>query len=260
MFYALATVDFDSRVARALAAAVIGAYLTIGVSYAFARAVSRERDERAVLTLAGGIPNVGFVGLPLAQFALGDSAIPFVVLYGLLAWVVPPTAITVPFARLHSETPSAQGPSPLRALVVNPPLIAALLAVAFRLLDVDTASSARAFGEVAYALVGPVGLLLLGMALPLGGIAHTRAETARATGALAIQFAGGPLLLLAADLALAADVPAAFYFIAGMPCAFHIMSLARAFDLRPRLMRLLVLSSNLLAVGFVIALAPFFRS
>src|SRR3989442_4003360 len=96
--------------------------------------------------------------------------------------------------------------------------------------------------------IGPAGFLLLGLALPLERVAYGADELGRATGALALKFAGGPLALLLTARVLGASPPHAFYLLAAMPCAFHLLVLARVYDVRPSLMRLMVVGSNVIAV------------
>src|SRR5205085_2648771 len=101
----------------------------------------------------------------------------------------------------------------------------------------------------AAAVIGPVGFFLLGLSLSLERPAHAPVELWRAAGALAIRFAGAPLALLAVGHALGAHVPAVFYLLSAMPCAFHLLVLARVYDLRPALMRLLVVGPTVPAVA-----------
>jgi predicted permease len=154
-------------------------------------------------------------------------------------------------ARVHGlRSPVLSWRTRVRALVLNPPLVAALVAIALRLDGVAVPGSAPA-GAVAAALVGPAGFLLLGLSLPLERFEHGPDELGRAAGALAVRFAGGPLCLLATATLLGARVPAAFYLLSGMPSAFHLLVLARVYDVRPRLMRLLVIGSTVPAVAGV---------
>ena len=54
-------------------------------------------------------------------------------------------------------------------------------------------------------------------------------------------------------------IPGVFYLAAAMPCAFHLLILARVFDLRPHLMRLLVVGSTVPAVAAALAVTAVFR-
>ncbi len=101
------------------------------------------------------------------------------------------------------------------------------------------------------AAVGPFGFLLLGLSLSFEPVVHRADELRRAAGALLIRFAGGPLALLATGALLGARVPHVFFLLAAMPPAFNILVLARVYDLRPALMRLLVVGSTVPAIAVV---------
>ena len=74
---------------------------------------------------------------------------------------------------------------------------------------------------------------------------------------LLIRFAFAPLVLLACGAALGVAIPAAFLLAAAMPCAFHLIVLARVFDVRPQLVRLLVVGSTVPAIAAVVAVSAF---
>jgi predicted permease len=249
----------DRALLLALAAAVVGAWATAGLAYLYARLVAEGRDERGALALGGGFGNTGFVGIPLAQLAFGHPGVALAVLYDRLAYVVPASSVTVAMARVHGRRASQGSRSTrVRALLLNPPLLAAVLAVGLRIAGHGMPGSAPA-GAVAAALVGPAGFLLLGLSLPLGRFEHEAQELGRAAGALGVRFVGGPLCLLAAATVLHVHVPAAFYLLSAMPSAFHLLVLARVYDVRPRLMRLLVIASTVPAVAGVALVSAIVR-
>lgn len=253
VFTAFTTITFDRRLGLALAAAVLASWAVIGLGYLYARTVSAERDERGALALAAGFPNTGFVGYPLAQLALGNPGLALMVVYDRLAWLVPATAISTVIARLHGkQAPSGTSRRRLRAILANPPLLAAVAAVSLRAVGVDLATAVGPAGDIAAAIVGPAGFFLLGLVLPLDPPKHGGLDLGRAAGALAIRFAVAPLTLFATGALLGAEIPAAFYLGAAMPCAFHLLILARVFDVRPQLMRLLVVGSTVPAVAVVV--------
>lgn len=82
---------------------------------------------------------------------------------------------------------------------------------------------------------------------------HGVLELRKAAGVFAIRFAVAPLVLLGSGFALGTEIPAAFLLGAAMPCAFHLLILARVFDVRPQLVRLLVVGSTFPAVLIVVA-------
>jgi predicted permease len=260
VFTAFSTIEFDRELGLALAAAILASWLVILLGYSYAAAVASARDERGALALGAGFPNTGFVGYPLAQLALGSDGLALMVLYDRLAWLVPSTAISTAIARLHGlREPPRSTTGRLRAVLVNPPLLAAVVAIGLRLNGVDVGGVVEPLGRAAAEIVGPAGFFLLGLVLPLEPPAHEAPELRKAAGVLAIRFAVAPLVLFAAGLTLGADVPAAFYLGATMPCAFHLLILARVFDVRPQLVRLLVVGSTVPAVVAVTAASALVR-
>lgn len=244
----------DRGLVLALAAAVLATWLVAAVGFAYARLVARERDERGALTLAAGWANTGFVGYPLAQLAFGPHGLTLAVLYDRLAWLVPASSVSVPVGRLFGARADSAPPvgrsARLRALLVNPPLLALVAAVVLRArgIDVPAATTVR---DVAAALVGPIGFVLLGLSLSFEPVAYAADELRRALGALAIRFAGGPLALLATGALLGARVPHVWFLLAAMPPAFNVLVIARVYDVRPALTRLLVVGATVPAVAVV---------
>jgi predicted permease len=253
VFTSFSTIVFDRALGLALAAAALASWLVIGLAYAYAAFVAKDRDERGALVLGAGFPNTAFVGYPLAQLALGNEGLALMVLYDRLGWLVPATAVSTTIARLHGRRgqPGGAERRPWMA-VANPPLLAAVGAVALRLAGVDVAL-VEPLGAAAAQIVGPAGFFLLGLVLPLEAPSHAAPELRKAAGALAIRFGVAPLVLLACGLVVGTEIPAAFYLAAAMPCAFHLLVLARVFDVRPQLVRLLVVGSTVPAVVAVTA-------
>jgi predicted permease len=250
VFTTFLTMRFDAALAGAVCAAVLATWLLAGAAWAYARAVGRTREERGALLLAGAWANSGFVGMPLAQLAFGHPGLALAVVYDRLAWLVPASSISVTVARLHGRAVAVVRERRLRALLLNPPLWAAAAALALRAAGAGVPASGP-LGSVAAAAVGPAGFLLLGLAVPLEPVAHESAELRRAAGAILLRFAGGPLTLLLVAHVLGVRVPAPFYLLAGMPTAFHVLVLARVYDVRPALMRLIVVGSTVVAVAAV---------
>jgi predicted permease len=260
VFAAFTTITLDRELGLAVAAAILASWAVVGIGFAYAALVATGRDERGALALAAGFPNTGFVGYPLAQLALGNPGLALMVVYDRLAWLVPATAVSTTIARLHGRREPRRSSGPrLVALLANPPLAAAIVALSLRAAGVDLGATVEPAGDVAAALVGPAGFFLLGLALPLDLPRHDTHDFSHAAGALVIRFAVAPLALFLSGVALGAEIPTAFYLGAAMPCAFHLLVLARVFDLKPHLMRLLVVGSTVPAVAVVVLGAATFR-
>jgi predicted permease len=243
--------DLDSGLVRALGASIVASWLVIAASFAYAYAVTRSRDERGALVLGGSFGNTAFLGYALAQLAFGPAGFTLAVLYDRLALLFPMTSISTVISRFHGrKTVDVAADRRLRAIVLNPPAWALLVAVSLRLAGVhpqlDSVSHALAYA------VGAYGFFLLGLALPLHRIEHDAAELGRAAGVLVIRFALSPLLLLLCGRIAGAQIPSTFYLMAAMPVAFHLLVLARVYDLRPALVRLMVVGSTVPGVVAVV--------
>ena len=101
-------------------------------------------------------------------------------------------------------------------------------------------------------MIGPYGFFLLGLSLTFTRAPRPPEELRRAAGAVAIRLAGGPLALVATGALLGADVPGVFYLLAGMPSAFHLLILARVYEVRPALMNRIVVGTTIPAVAAVV--------
>ncbi|NUT57013.1 MAG: hypothetical protein HOQ03_13690 [Thermoleophilia bacterium] len=252
VFVAFLTVDLDEGLGRALAAAIAASWLVGLTGYCYARAVAGERDERGALMLAAGFGNTGFLGFPLAQLAFGADGLALAVLYDRLSWLVPASSVSTTIARLHGRREvDVPRRSRLHAVLANPPFHAFWLALVLRAAGVDVPGTGAAESVVG-ALIGPYGFFLLGLSLTLAPGPRLPAELRRAAGAVAIRIGGGPLALLLTGTRRGADVPGGVYLLAGMPAAFHLLILARVYDVRPALMNRIVVGTTLPAVAAVV--------
>ncbi len=257
VFVTFSTLHLDRELTLVLASAIAASWLVLGAGLAYGVLVTREPGERATLALAAGFGNTGFVGYPLAQLAYGHPGLALAVLYDRLAFLIPPLAISTTVASILGRRETRpRNRRRLRVLLANPPLLALAAALVLRVDDVQPplVSEGRSLAGLA---IGPLGFLLLGLSLPLERPAHVPVELTRAAGALAIRFAGGPIALYAVGRVLGAEIPPVFYLLSAMPCAFHLIVLARVYELRPALMRLLVVGSTLPAVAAVAAFSAF---
>ena len=76
---------------------------------------------------------------------------------------------------------------------------------------------------------------------------------------MAIRFAGGPLALLATASLLGARIPGVFFLLAAMPSAFHLLILARVYDVRPALINRIVVGTTIPPVALVVLMTGIVR-
>ena len=251
VFATFLNVSLTSRLGLAIAAVIASTWLLVGLSLLYARLVTKERDERGALTLGGAVGNTGFIGYPLAQLVFGHSGLTQAVVYDQLSFGVPMSSLSVVVGRLFGRrsVDTAQG-SRLAVVLLNPPLWALVAALTLRAVGVHIPHIGRV-EDVAAALIGPLGFLMLGISLPLEQVEHDLVEVARATGAMTLKIGAGPLILFVLGRALGAHIPSTFYLLAAMPPAFHLLTIARVYDMRPALMRLMVVAATIPVVAAV---------
>lgn len=252
VFSTFLTISFTSRLGLAVAAVIASTWMMVGLSLLYGRLVSKERDEQGALTLGGAVGNTGFIGYPLAQLAFGHTGLTQAVVYDQLSFGVPMSSVSVVIGRLFGKRQiDTAGRSRLATVLLNPPLWALALALVLRLAGVHIPHIGRV-ENVAAALIGPLGFLMLGVSLPLVAIEHNLLELARATGAMVIKIGVGPLVLFAVGVAIGAHIPSTYYLLAAMPPAFHLLTIARIYDMRPALMRLMVVAATIPVVVAVV--------
>jgi len=252
VFATFLSFPLDRKLALAVAAVIGSTWTLLGLSHLYARLVSRERDEQGALTLAAGVGNTGFIGYPLAQLAFGHQGLSQAVVYDQLSFGVPMSSVSVVIARLFGRRAvDAEGRSRLATILLNPPLWTLAAALLLRLVGVHI-PHIHTVEDGAAAVVGPMGFLMLGISLPLEQVEHDLLEVARATGAMALKIGVGPLILFLLGRAIGAHVPPTFYLLAAMPPAFHLLTIARVYDMRPALMRLMVVAATVPVVIAVV--------
>jgi predicted permease len=252
VFATFSNVSLTSKLGLAVAAVITSTWLLVGLSHLYARLVTKERDERGALTLGGAVGNTGFIGYPLAQLVFGHSGLTQAVVYDQLSFGLPMSSLSVVVARLFGKrSVDTSGRSRLTVVLLNPPLWALVAALALRATGIHIPHIGRV-EDVAAALIGPLGFLMLGVSLPLEQVEHDLVEVARATGAMVLKIGVGPLLLFVVGVAIGAHIPSTFYLLAAMPPAFHLLTIARVYDMRPALMRLMVVAATIPVVLAVV--------
>jgi len=236
VFSTFLTISLTSRLGLSVAAVIASTWMMVGLSFLYSRLVSKERDEQGALTLGGAVGNTGFIGYPLDQLSFG----------------VPMSSVSVVIGRLFGKRQvDTSGRSRLAVVLLNPPLWALALALVLRLTGVHIPHIGRV-ENVAAALIGPLGFLMLGISLPLVAIEHDLLELARATGAMVLKIGIGPLVLFAVGAAIGAHISSTYYLLAAMPPAFHLLTIARIYDMRPALMRLMIVAATIPVVIAVV--------
>jgi predicted permease len=252
--YAYTTVAIDRSLVASLVIVATSSWLLLGLSILLVRFASHDDPERGAVVLAAGWGNTVALGYPLANFAYGADGLALQVLYAQFYYGVPGIAISTSIARMYGiDRPGRKGLRAALRTALNPPVVAAVTAIGLRIAGVDLRDLATSLGHAAGAASGPVGLLQLGMALPLERVSHGVRDLRLASLALGLRHGAAPLIVYALGVATGVDVPAVFILAAAAPVAFHIVTLSRVFGLRSDLVRLLVVTSTVVGGALMVA-------
>lgn len=250
--YALLSIELDRTLLAVVGCGVAAWWLTVLIGGAWARLVAPTRQVRGALWLVGALPNTGFVGFPLALLAFGTDGLRMAIVYDQVSLVVPMVVVATVIARRHADPDSARAVeqrSVLREALLSPPLLTVLALLALRIGFVREPVELDLLGEVIGVVVGPVGFLLLGLSLPLGGFTHRGREVLAATGAMLVRVAVAPAMVWVVSTSAGVDVPDVLYLLAALPTAFAALVLARVHDLEVEVVRLGLLVTTVVVMG-----------
>jgi predicted permease len=258
VLFAYSTVTVDRQLVSSLVLVAATSWAVLGIALAYGALVARSRAERGAIALCSAWGNSAALGYPLTQLAFGAHGLALQALFAQFAFGVPAVAVSTTVARRYgAAVERPRDPRPARrvraALAANPPLVVAVAAVALRVGGADLHDTMQPVGRVAGEIVGLVGFFQLGLSMPLHRVAHDAGDLGRAAGVLLLRHAVAPLVLVGAGAALGVDVPGVFVLGAALPVAFHLVTLAAVFDVRPDLVRLLVVVSTVGAVTAIVA-------
>jgi predicted permease len=265
--FAFLSVELDAQLVRVFACTVTAWWLTVALAGIYARLVARTRPMRGALWLVAAFPNTGFIGFPLAHLAFGADGLRYAVIYDQVSLLVPAIVASTVIAQHYAPLDETGGtnaagtgtadsaparPSVWRTILVSPPLWSVAVLLLLRATIVPEPLELDALGAFVGAVVGPVGFLLLGLSLPLGGFTHGRREVAEVSGAIAVRVLAAPLLVWVVARIAGVDIPDALYLVAAMPTAFHALVIARLNRLEVTVVRLGVLASSVGVVAVTV--------
>ena len=256
VLFAYTVVPADRTTLLGLGAVIIASWGVLGIGLVYARVAARSRGEQGVLALGSGFTNTVTLGYPVVNAVFGPAGLALQVLFAQFMYLVPIVSVSTTIAAHFGSGTRPRGARAIARQVVNVPLVFAVIAVALR-------ASGHGLGDLMATpthwvvfLMGPIGFLELGLALPLDRVSHDVHDLWRAAGPILIRLAVAPAVLLGIALVASFDVPRVYYLSIAMPAAFHTLILARVYGLPGPMMRLIVVISSALMVGAIaVALA-----
>ena len=233
-----------------LAGLVATPWLLMGVTVALIALCTRlfgfRRDEYAALLLCVGLGNTGFIGYPMVRALLGESALPYAVVYDQLGtFVLLSTFGLYVAARYSGDAPPTGREIALRMLKF-PPLLALLFAFTF-MPEHPPGWIASMLQRLSDALL-PLVMLAVGLSIQLK---LPRDEVKPLALGLLLKLALLPGLALAGSLAfgMRGDMLRVNVLEAAMPPMISAAALAMGHNLAPRL------SAAMVGYGILLSLA-----
>ena len=151
VFFAYTTVRVELTLFASMLAVIASSWLVLGLGFLWGRAAGRSDAQRGSLTLGVALGNTSIVGYPLAVLAFGPGGLALAVVYSEFQFLIPALAVSVGVARRFAGRDAYGSPAPgpralVRTWVINPPVVAGLVAVALRAGGVDLRDAVAPLG------------------------------------------------------------------------------------------------------------------
>lgn len=258
VLFAYTVVPADAATLLGLGAVIAASWIVLGLGLGYARAAARSRGEQGALALGCGFTNTVTLGYPVVSAVFGPAGLALQVLFAQFMYLVPIVSVSTTIAAHYGNGTRPRDWRGIARQIANVPLIFAVIAVAIRLTGFDLEPYVAAPTDWVVFLMGPIGFLELGLALPLERISHDLADLWRAAVPIMMRLAIAPAVLFAIHLATGIDIPGVYYLSIAMPAAFHTLILARVYGLPGAMMRLIVVMSTLIMVSAIVVGLTFF--
>ena len=258
VLFAYSVVPANETTLIALAAVIVASYIVLGLGLLYARVVARDRGEQGVLALGAGFTNTVTLGYPVINAVFGPAGLALQVLFAQFMYLVPIVSVSTTIAAHYGNGSRPRTWKGIVRQIVNVPLVFAVIAVIIRVAGFDIVPYVERPTDWVVFLMGPVGFLELGLALPLERVSHDVHDLWRGAGPIVLRLAIAPAILFVIHLAVGTHIPSVFYLSIAMPAAFHTMILARVYDLPGQMMRLIVVISTVIMISAIVVGLTFF--
>ncbi len=258
VLFAYTVVPADAATLTGLAAVIVASWIVLGLGLAYARAAARDRGEQGALALGSGFTNTVTLGYPVVSAVFGPAGLALQVLFAQFMYLIPIVSVSTTIAAHFGNGTRPRSWQGILRQIVNVPLVFAVIAIAIRAAGFDIEPYVTAPTNWVVFLMGPIGFLELGLALPLDRISHNLADLWRGAVPILMRLAVAPAILFGIHLATGIHVPGVYYLSIAMPAAFHPLILARVYGLPGPMMRLIVVMSTAIMVGAIAVGLTFF--
>jgi predicted permease len=244
VFNALTTTDLPADLSFKIVAVLLASYVAMLIVATMWSLLRRhDHSMRAGYALGASSPNIGNMGLPVAQFAFGDIGLQIAVMNFVAGSVLTSSAgIAI------ASTAGGDASQALRAPFRYPSMYAAAAGVALNVLGIDLPTALEASSETLAGATIPIMLVVLGLQLQtLHGSDHL--FDLLAVNLQRLVVAPGAAWLVATMLDLEGIERGTLVVLAAMPAAVMTTILATEFRAQPGFVTRVVVSSTLASIA-----------
>ncbi len=155
------TVDMLAGAVPFLVVTFVGNSLMFALSYLAARIMKVARRQLGGFMVMCSLSNCVFVGLPVCRELFGEVAIPYAMLYYLVAGCFTQSVALV-LIRYSGDDPHARGENILLKLLKTPPFVTTIVSITIVLADVQIPAVAMRYLGYMSGTVSPIALMVSG--------------------------------------------------------------------------------------------------
>jgi hypothetical protein len=254
VFQSMATTQLSADVSFRIVGVMLATFVVMWlVSSAWSLARGHDASFRAAFALGATTPNVGNMGLPVAQLAFGDAGLQVAVMNFVVGATLTNTAGIAVASMAGGSMREA-----LRAPFRYPALYAAVGGVAVNALGLELPITVLAPVRSLAGAAVPVMLVVLGLQLRADGLGDDLLETLMVN---VMRLGVAPVAAwgVASALGLAGVTRATLVVLAAMPTAVLATILATEFGARPAFVTRVVVTSTVLCMATLTVLITLLR-
>jgi predicted permease len=249
VFHSMASTELSAGVSLRIVGVMVATFIAmwaVATAWSFAR--GHHAPFRAAFALGATTPNVGNMGLPVAQLAFGDAGLQVAVMNFVAGATLTNTAGIAVASMAGGSRMQA-----LRAPLRYPSLYAAVAGVAVNVLNLELPVTLDAPVNSLAAAAVPTMLVVLGLQLQTAGGRDDILETV-VVNVMRLLVAPVAAWLAASALGLEGVTRSTLVVLAAMPTAVIATILATEFGARPAFVTRVVVTSTLLSMLTLTAL------
>jgi predicted permease len=228
VFRAVHEATLSWSLARVVAVAWVTFAVMLALSWALAKALRLPPTVAGGFILTSALGNTGYIGYPATAALLGDKAVPAAVFYDVFGTVFALVLVGLFVAQRYGAADDVDRVNPLREIVTFPAVIALVVALALRPVQMPFVVSRGI--DLCASLVAPLIMLAVGISLRPGSVRGQ--ATALGTQAV-LKLAVAPAIALGFGMLIVGSGPALRVAVleASMPAMMLTLPIGGRFEL-----------------------------